>query len=259
MVEQPQVMHAQVMHKRTAPKVNQFTYGVYYLMLPVRALEDMKRWRLFGINRFNLLSFYDRDHGARDGSDCRQWARNMLESYGVDHHAMSIWLVTMPRVLGYVFNPVSFWMCVDEDEKLRAVIAEVNNTFGETHSYLLLPENGGEFSADDWIEADKQFHVSPFLQVEGFYRFRFAWQKEKLGIWIDYHTEEYGRTLLTSVVGKRKSLTQRRLWQSFWQVPLVSIKVIVLIHWQALRLWWKGVKHFPKPDAPEAGVTKWPS
>jgi DUF1365 family protein len=233
----PQIYTAKVMHKRLFPKVNQFTYGVYYVALPLPATKLPSR----------LLSFYNKDHGARDGGDVGAWARTLLKLYGLDGLVENITLITMPRVLGYVFNPVSFFMCLDKDNQLRAVICEVHNTFGEQHSYLCARADHAPILPDEWLEADKLFHVSPFLPRNGHYKFRFALTGEQLGIWIDYHDAESRKQLLTSLTGKFTPLNAASLRRVFWSHPLVTIKVITLIHWQALKLTSKFIRYIIKP------------
>ena len=233
----PQIYTTKVMHKRLFPKVNQFTYGVYYVALPLPAAALPSR----------LLSFHNKDHGARDGGDVGAWARTLLKPYGLDTLAKNITLITMPRVLGYVFNPVSFFMCLDKDKLLRAVICEVHNTFGEQHMYLCARTDHAPISADEWLEADKLFHVSPFLPRNGHYKFRFALTENQLGIWIDYYDTQRNKQLLTSLTGKFTPLDSGSLNRVFWSHPLVTLKVIMLIHWQAVKLLSKGIRYIVKP------------
>jgi DUF1365 family protein len=233
----PQIYTAKVMHKRLFPRVNQFTYGVYYVALPLPAAPLPSR----------LLSFHEQDHGARDGSDVDAWARHILADYGFHEIIAHITLITMPRVLGYVFNPVSFFMCLDKDNTLRAVIAQVHNTFGEQHSYLCARADHAPISPDEWLEADKLFHVSPFLPRNGYYKFRFALADEQLGIWIDYYDQESNKQLLTALTGKFTPLNAAALRHAFWAYPLITLKVVTLIHWQALKLFGKGVRYIVKP------------
>ncbi|MDX1975217.1 MAG: DUF1365 domain-containing protein [Rickettsiales bacterium] len=233
----PQIYTAKVMHKRLFPKVNQFTYGVYYVALPLPAAALPSR----------MLSFHNKDHGARDGTDVSTWARSILKTYGLDALVENITLITMPRVLCYVFNPVSFFMCMDKDTRLRAVICEVHNTFGEQHSYLCASADRVPISPDEWLEADKLFHVSPFLPRNGHYKFRFALTENQLGIWIDYYDAQSNKQLITSLTGKFTPLNAASLRYAFWSHPLVTLKVIALIHWQALKLTSKGVRYIVKP------------
>lgn len=233
----PQIYTAKVMHKRLFPKVNQFTYSVYYVSLPLPAQKLPSK----------LLAFYDKDHGNRDGADLKSWAKNILKNYGLDDIVDTINLITMPRVLGYVFNPVSFFMCFDSEKKLRAVICEVHNTFGEQHCYLCAHPDHREILADDMLEAKKLFHVSPFLEREGHYTFRFAYQADKLGIWIDYYNGQQQKQLVTSLTGSFSTLNRTSLNKAFWSHPLLTLKVVFLIHLQALKLVSKGIKYIIKP------------
>lgn len=233
----PQIFTARVMHKRLFPRVNAFTYRVYYLALPLPAAPVPGR----------LQGFSARDVGPRDGSDPQGWVKDILHKHGMHDAASQLMLVTMPRVLGYVFNPVSFYLCMDNDRRLRAVICEVHNTFGEYHSYLCAHADHRPIAGDDWLEAQKLFHVSPFLERTGHYRFRFHVASPQLGIWIDYYDADQRKQLLTSLTGKLAPLNRRSLAHAFWSHPLVTLRAIFLIHWQAIRLMAKGIRYIPKP------------
>lgn len=238
MVIGPQIYNAQVMHKRLFPKENAFHYHVYYLALPLPAPP------VPGI----LACFQAKDVGRRDGSDPEAWARAILADYGLDEKTKKIVLITMPRILGYVFNPVSFYLCLDQDEALRAVVCEVHNTFGEQHSYLCANPDHAPLGPDQWLEAEKIFHVSPFLERQGDYKFRFDLKPESLGVWIDYYDALQRKQLVTSLVGRFEPLTARSLMQAFWKHPLVTLKTIALIHLQAIRLVMKGIRIIGKPS-----------
>jgi uncharacterized protein len=218
---------------------------VYYLALPLPATVSPCPW--LGINKPGLLAFYDKDHGLRDGSETENWARGILRQYGLNDVTKHILLITMPRVLGYVFNPVSFYFCLDDHRQPRAVLCEVHNTFGEQHSYLCASADRGVIGHDEWLEAEKLFHVSPFLPRVGHYKFRFAFSSDNLGIWIDYYNAEENKQLVTSLTGKLTPLNASSLRSAFWSHPLVTIKTILLIHWQAVRLVAKGIRYVPKP------------
>lgn len=245
MVEAPRLYTAKVMHKRLFPKENAFSYGVYYLALPLPATEIPGR----------LASFHAKDVGTRDGQDPTPWLRDILRAYGLDLKTQSIVLVTMPRVLGYVFNPVSFYLCLDENRKLVAVLCEVHNTFGEQHSYLCANPDHAPIEASQWLEAEKVFHVSPFLERSGEYKFRFDWTDDRLGIWIDYHDASGKKQLITSLIGSFSPLTPHTLRQAFWRHPLVAVKAILLIHWQAVKLIAKSIRHISKPKQHDEKVT----
>ena len=225
------------MHRRIFPKENVFTYSVYYLALPLPASPIPGK----------LISFYPKDLGYRDGSDPEQWARSLLTQYGIEQGIEQIVLITMPRVLGYLFNPVSFYLCLDEDNQLRSVICEVHNTFGEQHAYLCARPDHLTIDPSEWLEAEKLFHVSPFLERLGTYRFKFDFQMPKLGIWIDYYDHSKQKQLITSLIGACSPLDSGSIRQAFWTHPLITLKTITLIHWQAIRLFFKGMRYITKP------------
>ena len=162
-----------VMHHRLRPAEHRFVYPVFFMRVPLSDPHSLAG-PLFGVNRPKLFSFMFRDHGARDGSAPIDWIRALLEREGLDAADGEVWLQAFPRVLGYVFNPVSFWFCHDRAGALRAILCEVNNTFGETHHYLLAEPGGGPIPANAELAARKVFHVSPFCAIEGGYRFRFG-------------------------------------------------------------------------------------
>lgn len=244
----PSLLFGKIMHKRLFPKVNGFTYGAYYLAFPLSRMEDLSDGWRFGVNRPGILSFYGKDHGARDGSDLPAWGRGVLKRYDLEEADGEIILVTLPRVFGYVFNPVSFWLCLDRENALRAVICEVNNTFGETHSYLCAHDDRRPISGDDWLSGEKLFHVSPFLEREGSYKFRFALKGGGLGVWIDYYDGTGKKQLLTSVTGTLSPYSRAQVRRAFWGYPLTTFKTIFLIHWQAVKLILKGIRYIHKPE-----------
>ena len=252
----PSLLFGRVMHKRTLPKVNAFSYGIYYLAIPLSQIDALP----LPVNHFGPLSFYAKDHGARDGgardgSNLESWARSILDQYGVKGVDGEIVLIALPRVLGYVFNPVSFWLMYDKKGKIRAVLCEVNNTFGETHSYLCAHEDHREITPGDIFEGDKVFHVSPFLKREGHYSFRFDLSEERCGLRINYYDAQGNPQLLTSLSGDFAPLTVQTLRKAFWAYPLVTLKAIGLIHWQALKLCVKGIKYIAKPEQLPIRVT----
>lgn len=243
----PQIFTAKTMHKRFSPRENQFVYSVYYLALPLSKIKKIPSSFVFGVNRFALFSLYEKDYGARDSSDLQVWAQNLFAQHGVCIPDGEIVLFTMPRILGYAFNPVSFWMCFDGNKNLRAVIAEVSNTFGETHSYLCANKDGGLIDPEVFMTADKLFHVSPFLERKGHYAFRFKVEADKVGIWIDYYLEEGKKQLATSLIGGLTPFNEATLWKAFVAIPFVTLKTIFLIHWQALVLATKKIIYIDKP------------
>lgn len=250
------ILQAQVTHKRLSPKVNAFTYGLYYVALPLSQLKKLDLGRWFSINRPGIMSFYESDHGQRTGKDLLAWIRNVLTPYKAEHMCHDVLLVTMPRTFGYVFNPVSFWLCYDDQDVLRAILCEVNNTFGETHSYLCLHDDHREIKSTDIFQGDKKFHVSPFLKRVGLYQFRFAKTDTGFGAWIEYEEEAGSKKLLTVLTGSLVPFTKSALKQAFWRHPMVSLRAVILIHWQAVKLVFKGIRYVPKPEQLESRIER---
>jgi DUF1365 family protein len=250
----PQLFFGEVMHRRLRPAENRFIYPVYFLRVPLSALARLPR-PLLSVDRWNLLSFHVRDHGPRDGSALEPWIRGLLARYGLAAADGEIVLQAFPRVLGYVFNPVSFWLCHDRQGQLRAVLAEVNNTFGERHNYLMAHDDCRPILPEDWIEARKVFHVSPFCRVEGRYRFRFGDAAGRTCFRIDYDDAE-GALLVTSIAGSPQPLTTGALARAFAGYPGMTFGVVARIHWQALRLWLKRVRFISKPLPPTEETTR---
>jgi hypothetical protein len=248
------------MHKRFKPVVHPFSYGVFFLRVPLASLDRLgNRW--FGKDHFNLLSFMTRDYGPRDGTSLDAWARALLAREGVTTVDGEIVLQTFPRVLGYVFNPISIWYCFDRIGNLRAALCEVNNTFGERHNYLVAHGNQSAILPGDWLTARKVFHVSPFCEVTGHYRFRFEQIGGRAFAQIDYHDDESvsidaSRLIATTVHGTPEPLTAQGTLYAFFRYPLMTFGVIARIHWQALKLWLKRVPFVAKPDPPVIETTR---
>ena len=242
----------EVRHTRLKPAHHAFSYPTYFLMLPLRTMQTGGSSAL-ARNRRGLLSFHDSDHG--DGSkDCLAWLDALLLDQGIADAHGEVWLHTYPRVLGYTFKPVSFWYCHRSDGSLRAIVVEVNNTFGERHCYLLdAPCYGQE------LRADKVFHVSPFCRIEGSYRFRFMRARrdniEKTVARID-HDDATGPLLETSVAGTLQTINAASLRKAFWGYPAMTFGVLARIHWQAFKLWRKRVPFISKPQPPTLFVTR---
>jgi len=247
------LFRGEVMHHRVRPARNRFTYPVFFVRMRVADLDAAGPYSR--LDRFGLIGFHRADHGPRDGSALLPWIRATLDAAGLQEVDGDIWLQAFPRVLGYVFNPVSFWLCHDRDGRLRAVVSEVNNTFGDHHNYLVARDDGAPLEAGDVIAARKVFHVSPFCTVVGAYRFQFDAGVEKSRIRIDYDDGD-GKLLLTSISGRGEPLTRGALSRCFFAYPWMTLGVIARIHWQALKLWWKGVPFHSRPLPPARETTR---
>jgi hypothetical protein len=235
----------QVMHKRLKPSINKFLYRVFYLCFDIKNISEISS-KFLSLNKFNLFSFYNKDHGKRDNSSLDEWIRKILAQHFLDQKTKKIFLLTYPRVLGYVFNPVSFWFCIDEKENLLAVLSEVNNTFKGNHNYLIFNHDHSPIQENQWLEAKKEFYVSPFFAVEGFYKFRFIFNQKKIAAWINYYSPSQEKKLLTSIICQFETLCDLVLLKQFFLIPLMTFKVIFLIHYQALKLLIKRNKICPR-------------
>ncbi len=261
-MKQPTINFGVVKHRRFRPAKNAFGYGVFTLSIPMRTRAqepDLLRQYGLGDNSTRLFSFYDQDHGAGNGSSL-QWIESILHENQITSADGEIWLQTFPRVLGYVFNPVSFWICTRTNGQVQAVLAEVNNTFGERHCYLLHKESGEPLKSGETLSSKKVFHVSPFCEVQGEYHFRFLFtpdsaSKQHSVCRIELH-EEGSPLINTSISGLSQALTKSALYLAFLRYPLMSFGVIFRIHWQALKLWAKGVPFHSKPKPPEFEVSR---
>lgn len=238
-------------HGRRGDATNAFRYHVDYLLLdPETAIGPA----LFSRDRANLVALHARDHGGPPGQGRgAPWAREVLAAHGLPapHRLL---LLAQPRVLGHVFNPVSFWLGFDATGALSSAIAEVTNTYGDRHSYLCAHPDGAPIQPTDRLTATKVFHVSPFQPVQGSYRFRFDLRPDRIGIWIDLDTGHGGLT--TNLVGPRKPLTNAAILRACLRRPLGSRRVLALIHWQALKLWWKGVPFRSRATPPVDEVSR---
>lgn len=245
----------EVMHCRLRPQRHRFAYRVFSLLLDIDDIPALgRRLRLFSYNRFNLFSFADRDHGARDGSPLRPWVERHLAAQGIDLGGGRIFIHCLPRLLGYVFNPLSIFWCYDRGGALRAILYEVKNTFGQQHGYLLRVPAGHTPTAPIRQRAAKIFYVSPFIGMEAEYRFRLREPEERLSILIR-EADRQGDLLLATHTGRRQALTDVGLARALLLFPLVTLKVITAIHWQALKLWRMGVRLHERPPPPAPEVT----
>jgi DUF1365 family protein len=250
---QPCIGFGQVRHTRLQPKRHAFAYPTYFLMLPMRSLQNNSS--ALAVNRFSALSFFDKDHG--DGRSPKEggalaWLDEVLRDEGIDDATGEVWLHCYPRVLGFTFKPVSFWYCHRRDGSLRAVLVEVNNTFGERHCYLL---DHARFGTEQ--RASKVFHVSPFCPVEGEYRFRWMVNPERTRTVarIDY-CNAAGPVIQTSVSGTLEPVTRASLRKAVWSYPMMTLAVVARIHWQALRLFIKRLSFYRQPPLPSQFISR---
>ena len=254
-------MSGRVTHRRLGPLAHGFRYGLYMHRLDLAELPVIDRQlRLLGINRWRPSAFYEADHLRGPGS-LRERVTARLVAHGVTTAIARIELLTQCRVFGYVFNPVSFFFCYDHEASLVAIVAEVNNTFGETHCYVLPAQasahdlvDGGDAAARVWHDK-KVFHVSPFMTLDGTYRFQFTVSDAHADVRIDLHRD--GAPVFVSRLSlDRRPLSDRTLAVLLARYPLAPLRVIGAIHWEALRLWWKGATYHPKPPYAPDTVSK---
>lgn len=242
-----------VMHRRLAPFTHRFAYRVFSMLIDLDELPALDRsLRLFSHNRANLLSFHDRDHGPRDGSGLKPWIAAIAAQHGVRYSLGHVSLLCFPRMFGYVFNPLSIFFCYDQAGTLRNILYDVRNTFGDKHGYFIdvAPRNDGLIVQS----CAKSFHVSPFLPIEGSYRFRLTEPGERLSILIRQQGPD-GSTLVATQTGRREALTNRTIAANLLRHPLMTLKVIGAIHFEALRLWLKGATFHRRPTPPATPIT----
>lgn len=249
---QSRLYEGRVFHKRLRPRAHELSYRVFYVLLDIDELPALaRRSRLFAHNRFSLFSFHDRDHGDGSGSPIRQWVEAQLMRAGVETGGR-ILVLTFPRILGYAFNPLTLYFCHRKDGSLAAMLYEVNNTFGDRHSYLIPVADGAAPTLTQ--ECDKAFYVSPFIGVRGRYHFKLVRPGERLTMTIRESDGE-GALLTASFAGEAAPFNDRALLGAFFRHPLMTLKVIAGIHLEAFRLWRKGLKLAERPAAPSSPVT----
>jgi len=228
-----------VTHRRFKPKRHFFSYKTFSLLIDLHELNNLeKKINFFSYNRFNILSFYDIDHGPRDGSSLVNWVKNRLVEAKINTGSGKIKLLCYPRFFGYVFNPLSIFYCYDEDLHLRAILYEVKNTFNEQHTYIFSASSSSNLILH---KCDKKFYVSPFMEMKTFYNFRLLNPGKNLNVFIKQSDTE-GTLLTACQFGKKIEISNKNLLFQFLKHPLMTFKVILAIHFEALRLWIKGVK-----------------
>ncbi|NMG38644.1 DUF1365 family protein [Chelativorans sp. ZYF759] len=241
----------EVMHARMKPFSHRFTYKVFSLLIDLDRLEEAGRASpLFRVNRAGLLSFHEADHAEIEGEGLRAMADRLLAKSGLAEPAARILLLAYPRMLGYVFNPISVFFAYGRDGGLLAVIYRVRNTFGERHSYVAKVEEGELSEAGLRQQRTKIFHVSPFIPLGARYNFRILPPGKAVRVRI--HETEAGEPLLAATfVGEEKAFTTASLLRALARTPLMTWKVVYAIHWQALKIWLKGATFHTSPPPPE--------
>lgn len=243
------------MHRRPGAPRYRFVYRSFYLLLDIDAIDAACRLSpLLSRNRFNVLSFNDADHGPHDGSPLRPWLESLLAEHAIALAGGHIQLLAMPRVLGYGFHPISLFYCAHADGDLRAIVVEVHNTFGEHHFYVL-HEHGEPMAWPRALAKQKHFHVSPFFDRSGFYRFHLTAPGSRFGVGIRLYGDDEVLRIVTTLTGEREPLASRSILRAVFAVPLMSLKVSAAIHWQALKLWLRGAIFHRKPEAHRPNVS----
>ena len=236
------IYNGTVIHKRFKPKVHFFKYQVFSLLIDLSELDILdKKISFFSYNSFNLISFFDKDHGERNGTSLIEWVKKNLKENKINNENIKIKLLCYPRILGYVFNPLSVFYVYNNNDNLVSILYEVKNTFGEQHTYIFKVENNNLLQHN----CEKKFHVSPFIEMNCNYFFRILKPAEKISVIIDqYQSNE--KILYASQDGKRSDFTSSELIKSYLKHPLMTFKIISAIHFEAFKLWAKGIKFIKK-------------
>ena len=237
------IYNGTVIHKRYKPKEHFFKYSVFSLLLDLSELEILNNnIRFFSINKFNLISFFEKDHGNRDDSSLVGWVKKNLEQNQINTKNIKIKLLCYPRIFGYVFNPLSIFFVYNQNDTLVSILYEVKNTFGEQHTYVFKIDNKNNLIQNN---CSKKFHVSPFIEMNCNYFFRILKPGERLSVIIDQY-DQVGKILYASQDGKKANLTGQELIKSYLKHPLMTFKIISAIHFEAFKLWIKGIKLIKK-------------
>ncbi len=254
------IYEGEVIHQRFAPKRHRLSYRIFQVLLDLDRLDDdLGPVGLFSHNRFNLFSFCDRDHGPDQASSRSSPLKSrmtaMLSERGQYLNGDHIFLMTMPRILGFVFNPISLYFVQGADNRLKCIVYEVNNTFGDRHSYVL-PVEGG--SSPIHQHSDKRLHVSPFMDMDMAYEFDLTAPDDRFALRIDLKKKlagQFERHLFAGFTAERRTLTDRTLVRLFFAMPLMTLKVVFGIHWEALLIALKGIRLRPKPPTERSSVS----
>ena len=238
MLKSSKIYVGKVIHRRFKPKNHYFKYRVFSLLIDLDDLNEIdNKIKLFSYNKFNIISFFDKDHGDRDGTSLKNWVKKKLENIGVDNKEIKIKLFCYPRILGYVFNPLSIFFIYNKKNQLISILYEVKNTFGEQHTYIFKVNDSKTIRND----CEKKFFVSPFINMKCKYKFRVLKPEKKLSIIIDQKDNE-GKLLHASQDGIASKLNNKNIIYSYISHPLMTFKVIAAIHFEAFKLWFKGIR-----------------
>ena len=250
MAYQSALYEGSVIHDRSRPRRHRLSYRVFSLLLDIDELNELDQSHaLFGYNRRSLISFWDRDHGSGSGAPLRDWVENQLKDAGLRPDGGPVRILCYPRILGYAFNPLTVYFCYRRDGALTAVLYEVSNTFNERHTYVI--PVAGPKNAVIRQSCDKDFYVSPFLPMTCRYHFRITAPARSVKITIRQEDQD-GPLFAASFSGRRSAFSNRTLAAALSGYPAMTFKIIAGIHWEAFRLWLKGLpiyRHQPAASA----------
>ena len=243
MIKYSSIYIGNVIHKRFKPKIHFFKYKVFSILLDISEIDILdKSLKIFSYNKFNIVSFYDADHGPRDGTSIKEWVIKNLNDNRINTENIKIKLLCYPRIFGYVFNPLSVFFIYNKNSELISILYEVKNTFGEQHTYIFKTKENENYIKHT---CKKKFHVSPFIEMDCTYFFKILKPSEKISVIIDQYDEE-GKLLYASQDGDRIEFNNKNLVLSYLRHPLMTFKIIVAIHFEAFKLWTKGIKFVKK-------------
>tara|TARA_B100001175_G_scaffold296106_1_gene284762 strand:- start:1480 stop:2244 length:765 start_codon:yes stop_codon:yes gene_type:complete len=242
MIESSCIYIGKVIHKRFKPKKHIFEYKVFSLLVDLSELKQLdKKISFFSLNKFNLISFFEKDHGSRDGSSLIEWVKFNLNKNKINTKNIKIKLLCYPRIFGYVFNPLSVFFIYNNNE-IISILYEVKNTFGEQHTYIFKVDSKKNLIQHN---CSKKFHVSPFIGMNCKYFFRILKPGNKISVVIDQYDQE-GKVLYASQDGQKVGFTSYELIKSYIKHPFMTFKIILAIHYEAFKLWTKGIKFVKK-------------
>ena len=242
MIKNSKIYTGKVIHKRFKPKEHYFKYNVFSLLIDLNELEEINKYiKFFSYNKFNIISFYDKDHGDRDGSSIKLWVKKNLRNIGIMTEDISIKLLCYPRIFGYVFNPLSTYFIYNKRSELISIFYEVKNTFGEQHTYIFKAQDEKTIQN----KCKKKFYVSPFIEMDCEYHFKTLNPREQLSVVINQNDKD-GKLLFASQDGISKDFNNKNLILSYLTHPLMTFKIIGAIHYEAFKLWAKRIKLIAK-------------